>query len=357
VPTATGASFTRRERQHEERKARVEGSVEMNTWAVILAAGDGLRVRAMTCDRWGHEAPKQYCPIDNGQTLLQSALNRARRVSGLERIVPVVASQHRRWWELELGQVPRDNILVQPANRGTAAGLLLPILWLARRDPDATVVILPSDHHVDREEAIEGALSRAIAAVDQSSEKIILLGIRPHSADPEYGWVLPCDRCALLPCKVQCFFEKPDVETAARLLGDGALLNSFILVARAGSMLRLYEAHLPDLRASFEQALGAGRVTWDEAALAGLYESIPTLDFSRDVLERAHDRLWVCPVQACGWSDLGTPERLVDHLSRADGNRDLGHQGAAAGGGPSAHDSRSRVTPGARALFRGEGCV
>jgi len=306
----------------------------MNTWVVILAAGDGTRVRSMTFDRWGHEAPKQYCPIDNGRTLLQTTLERARRISGRERIVPIVASQHRQWWESELGQIPKANVVVQPRNRGTAAGLLLPALWLSRRDADATVVTLPSDHHVEREEALEGALSRAIQAVNQSSEKIIILGVRPHSPDPEYGWVLPCEQCELLPCKVECFFEKPDVETAAGLLRDGALLNSFILVAKVGSLLSLYEAHLPHLRTSFERALGVGRPTWDEDVLDDLYESIPTLDFSRDVLESATEKLWVCPVQTCGWSDLGTPERLSDHLTHCRGSLHPGCNVASPGGVP-----------------------
>mgnify|MGYP001818172159 FL=1 len=109
-------------------------------WVMVLAAGEGSRVRALTRDRHGHPAPKQFTSADGETSLLGATLRRAEKIAPREHIVTIVAAQHERWWRSELSGFPPDNIIVQPEDRGTAAGILLPELWIARRDVNATTV-------------------------------------------------------------------------------------------------------------------------------------------------------------------------------------------------------------------------
>lgn len=284
-------------------------------WVLVLAAGEGQRVRQLTHDRRGQPAPKQYSLIDGQGTLLDFALGRAMRIAPPERIVPIVAAQHRQWWETALDTIPSHNVIVQPENRGTAAGILLPLLWIRHHDEVATVVVLPSDHVVDSEETLINSIDDAVRAVDQSNAPVILLGVEPTDVEDGYGWIVPCLHCDRFPCHVEFFREKPKADEADSLMRRGALLNSFIMVGGVQGFLGLYRQVLPQLWRPFEQ-LVTRQVdsSWVDSGLADFYHSIPCCDFSKDVLESAVDELWVSPVPPCGWSDLGTPERLEAHL-------------------------------------------
>lgn len=291
-------------------------------WVLVLAAGEGTRVRDLTRDRQGNRAPKQFTSIDGKVTLLGATLRRARRIVPSEQIVTIVAAQHERWWRSELNGVRSDNIIVQPENRGTAAGILLPLIWITRQDRNATVIVLPSDHFVESEETLNGALKQAVSAVTRSEVPIVLLGIKPEGPEEEYGWIVPCAGPENCPHRVASFREKPDACTAAALLGDGALLNTFIILADSRCLLALFKERIPQLWEPFEQTMASHTAeSWHQMDFEDLYHSIPSLDFSKDVLEGAAERLWVYPVPSCGWTDLGTSKRLNEHLMRHGGHR------------------------------------
>ncbi|MDX2437202.1 MAG: sugar phosphate nucleotidyltransferase [Acidobacteriota bacterium] len=285
-------------------------------WVVVLAAGEGKRVKDLTRDLWGEPAPKQYSSIDGSTTLLGTTLKRAKKISPPERIVPIVAAQHHRWWVPELTEIPPENVIVQPENRGTAAGILLPLLWITQHDPDAVLVILPSDHGVASEHALQSAIIDATVRAGRTGAGLVLLGVKPERPETGYGWIVPrADECGRLET-IASFREKPDAAAAALLFDQGALLNSFILISEGRFLLDLFESRLPQLWHAFQPVV---KERWDpsvaEAELACLYRSVPMLDFSKDLLEQAAEKLWVYPVPACGWLDLGTPERLTRHLA------------------------------------------
>ncbi len=297
-------------------------------WVLILAAGEGTRVRSLTFDRWGHQVPKQFSSIDGRQSLLGATLGRAKRIVPPERIVAIVAAQHRQWWESELEAISADNVIVQPENRGTANGILLPLLWISQREDDATIVTLPSDHFVGSEEVLEGAVNECISAVNHSDVGVVTLGVKPVCPETEYGWIVPCPHQSSCPYHVSSFREKPDAETAASLLDQGGLLNSFILVARSRCLLDMFGDQLPDVSQEFHRRLATDDADrWGLRNLTQLYRSLPVLDFSKDLLEKTARNLWVYPVPACGWADLGTPERLLGHLSPANNIGGVGSEG------------------------------
>lgn len=292
-----------------------------NTWALVLAAGEGTRLRGLTTTRSGLAIPKQFCSLDRGPSLLQEALERAAGVAQRQRICTIVASQHRRWWSSQLEGVAPENIIVQPGNRGTANGVLLPLLIILERDPRARVVVLPSDHHVRDEWLLARALRCAAAPQETDPAEIVLLGLEPRTADTQLGYIVPNREEGNMYHRVGRFVEKPDAAHAAALVYEGSLWNTFIIAADASALLALYERRCPEIVAAMRGIIrrATGGSMFDEAALAGLYEVLPDLDFSRAILEQQERQLRVLPVPECGWSDLGTPDRVaeaVDALRR-----------------------------------------
>jgi mannose-1-phosphate guanylyltransferase len=298
------------------------GDAGGNTWVIVLAAGEGRRLSALTRGPEGQSVPKQYCSFGQDRCMLQWALARALAVAPLENIVPIVAEEHRAFWERELEGTPGGNVVVQPRNRGTAAGILLPLVRILARDPDATVCVLPADHYVENEDTLKYALRAAVLSLESQPDRIVLLGITPEEVDTEYGWILPRAGGGGWTQSVERFVEKPDPTAAMELLLQGALWNSFVFAGRGRTLLRVIGERLPALHAAFltQRALA------DDASLGGLYEEIPSKDFSRDVLEGSVDWLSLFAVPSCGWSDLGTPSRLGRFLE----------QRASAGGRPAA---------------------
>jgi mannose-1-phosphate guanylyltransferase len=230
-------------------------------------------------------------------------------------VITVVAEQHRDLWQRELADMPPANVLAQPCNRGTAPGLLLPLLDVLARDPEARVVVLPSDHYVADEGSFAASLRAACRAVEGHSDRVILLGMKAVDPEPECGWIQPDgdgDGDEGLS-RVASFVEKPGTEGARRLMRLGGLVNAFVLVAAAKALLRLYSDALPWLVTEFSRYTGA---LTDPVSLSALYERLPTADFSRDVLERVAGSLLVFAAPDCGWCDLGTPEALLRFLRR-----------------------------------------
>jgi mannose-1-phosphate guanylyltransferase len=294
-------------------RGRGDGEQE-HLWAVVLAAGNGSRVSTLTSGPEGSPVPKQYCTFGQPTSMLRWALERAAAVVPREHVTTVVAAEHRRFWESELADLPPANVVVQPRNRGTAAGILLPFLEVfLRRDPRARVLVMPSDHYVDDEWVLRRALLRALGLPGRPDSRLVVLGMTPTGGDPEYGWILPAPGRGGFLRDVAGFAEKPDSQRAQDLMSAGALLNTLMFVADGSALLRIYEEALPVLLHPFLRLLRDGV---DARALDGFYETLSVSDFSRDVLERCPGRLALVPVPDCGWSDLGTPARIQAFLGR-----------------------------------------
>lgn len=296
------------------------GTGRGRTWGLVLAGGSGSRLSAVTTGSDGREVPKQYWSLCGGRSLLGDALERAAFVARPERTVVVVAAEHREHWRRELADHPRENVLVQPTNRGTAAGLLLPLLSILRQDPAAVVAVLPSDHFVAHEELLASSLDAALSRAARGD--VVLLGIEPDAPETQYGWILP--RTPGTTSRVRAFVEKPPQPLASELFERGALWNSFLFAACAATLVERMRRRQPELVAAFEDAFRDPR----PANLAALYADLPSLDFSRDVLQGDEQGLLLRRVPRCGWTDLGTPERVLECL------RALGSSSSAQTAGP-----------------------
>jgi mannose-1-phosphate guanylyltransferase len=287
-----------------------------HNWALVLAAGDGSRLQALTMTASGVAIPKQFCSLGSETSLLHDALRRARVVADSQRTCAIVAEYHRRWWQPLQLDIPAANLIPQPRNRGTATGILLPLLHIVHRDPEATLLVLPSDHYVRNEEVLAGSLRSAMTALARDRSHVILLGITPDEPDPDLGYIVAEGNSDDGVRPVREFVEKPTVATARALLARGGVWNSFIFAANGQALLRAFEARCPDLVGEMRHIVTSMDSSMRRARLAQLYDQLPPLDFSRDILQRSPELLRVMTVPSCGWSDLGTPQRVVETVSR-----------------------------------------
>jgi mannose-1-phosphate guanylyltransferase len=290
-----------------------------HTWAVILAAGEGRRIKSLTRTPSGEIIPKQFCSLGRRECFLELAMKRAGAVVTHERLCAIVASQHRRWWKRALADASAANVFVQPSNRGTAIGAALSLLQIEKRDPEATVILLPADHHVGDESALAGALIKMTGLATEHRDQVYMLGMETASPDTELGYIVPQAGCAEGAAAVGEFVEKPSLDRARELLSQGALWNMFIVAGTVSAFLNLFDRSynfVPLMRETLRDGEPIG-------ALNRLYKELPTVDFSHDVLSHHVDRLRVVAAPPCGWTDLGTPSSVAatvrESRLRADG--------------------------------------
>jgi mannose-1-phosphate guanylyltransferase len=296
-----------------------------NTWSLVLAGGEGSRLHGLTRNSHGLVVPKQFCSLLGGESLLRDALNRAAAISSADKVCTVVAALHRQWWSGMLDDLPQDNVIVQPHSRGTAHGILYPLLKIAAQDPNAVVVMLPADHYVRDEEVMASSLRRAATLAAANEQAVYLLGAEPEELDTELGYIVPADRSRDKPARVLRFVEKPTTAHAAALVAQGALWNVFIVAARVRALLSLFGG-------SFAATVMAMRGLRG-SALDDTYQQLRSIDFSRDVLQGNESLLQVLPVPHCGWTDLGTPQRIAATLRRVSSLNESATLGRRAGAG------------------------
>lgn len=295
------------------RFAQVEDLVQKQRWAVVLAAGSGTRLQELTSRPGKNPVPKQFCSLDGGASLLRLALARAHAVVPNDRVLCVVADEHEQWWSRELDSLPAANIIVQPTNRGTGVGTLLPLLVARSRDPWSRLVFFPADQYMADEAILTRAIKIAYQALESDARRVLLLGLEPDAADPGLGYILSSGHSRNEVRSVSRFFEKPTSQQAARLIKDGALWNSFVFVAQCETLLRLFRDRIPGMVKKFETVFeNRGTIS---TQLSKMYQMIDSVDLSRTVFAGAEDKLAVLRVPSCGWSDLGTPERVIRCLS------------------------------------------
>ena len=286
-----------------------------NVWALVLAGGEGKRLHALTTQPGGTPVPKQFCSLRGERSLIEEAIDRGAGLLETERICAIVAADHRRWWaeNVSLRRLLTNNLIVQPRNRGTAIGILYATMRIASMDPDALIIVLPSDHHVEDEDTLRESLVEAIEMARQSGGGPVLLGLQPDHADSELGYIVPGAADPVGGYRVKRFVEKPSASSARQLIRAGALWNMFIVVASAQRIVRLFESRLGALLTDMRAIVASGT---GEPSFGQIYERLPVVDFSRQVLEGQESSLRVVQVSPCGWSDLGTPVRVGETLRR-----------------------------------------
>ena len=294
------------------------GSDQQHHWGVILAGGEGARLKSLTRIVSGEDTPKQFCRLLGGQSLLAQTTHRISRTICPERTVYVLLNSHERFYSKELRNVPPAQMVVQPGNRGTLPAILSSLIHIIRQDKNAVVGFFPSDHHYMEEDRFMSGVDLAFHAAESNPETVILLGVAAKRAEPEYGWIeatpaMSADsQDGLL--KVKRFWEKPSTRTAEELLERGCVWNTFVMIGRAQAFLDLIRARAADIYQAFERLLALPESVSANDALDVIYQRVATADSSKLVLSGMPDRLGVWCLGDVGWSDLGDPRRVMTVL-------------------------------------------
>jgi mannose-1-phosphate guanylyltransferase len=283
-------------------------------WGLILAGGDGTRLQPWIQERTGQPYPKQFWPIRYGDTLLDLTRRRVAEAIPAERQVVVVTRFHQEYLEQAARRLAPARIMVQPSNRGTAPGILYPVVNLFDEEGDVPVAIFPSDHVVSDDRTFMQSVARATHLVMARPELVVLLGFEARAPETEYGWIEVVNLAAPVLGEgfspVRRFWEKPPLAVAERLLAQGSLWNSFVMLGSAKTILQMAEATVPDLLEAFAPLRNLPSPARD-GALDTIYAALPPRDFSRDILERSPGRLVALRVADVEWTDLGTPRRVI----------------------------------------------
>jgi mannose-1-phosphate guanylyltransferase len=288
-------------------------------WGVILAGGDGTRLKSLTRKIAGDERPKQFCSVLGKSSLLEETRNRASLELSPERTLYVLNRLHQPYYDRILANTPHSQLIVQPQNRGTAPAILYSLLRIAALDPKALVAFFPSDHYISDDEQFMGHLRTALNTARGRPDLVILLGLEPESPEVEYGWIEPAPPIGKLSrvFGVRRFWEKPNQLLAQVLQLRGCLWNSFVMVASARALLGIIASAIPKLYRAFTYVSPLLGTRSETKAIDRLYDSIDEINFSHQVLAFRPERLTVLKVTGVRWNDLGEPKRVMASLDIA----------------------------------------
>jgi mannose-1-phosphate guanylyltransferase len=289
-------------------------------WSIILAGGESDRLRPLI-QRWlGCYKPKQYCVFTGTRSMLQHTVDRALRLTTPGHTVTVCAGVFQREALLQLNNRQPSTVLPQPVNRGTVAEIFVPLAYIRARDRYATVVVYPSDHFVYAEANFLATVKRAILVSQCLKNRLILLGAPPTHFELDYGVILPVNPLAFLSehnvLAVESVLEKPGLPRAREAWKQGCLWNTLICVAKVETLWELGWRCLPELMPLFEPIVAAIGSSKQKAAVRALYQALPPMDFSSEILQKVPEQLAVMMMNDVIWSLWEEAERIVESLRR-----------------------------------------
>jgi mannose-1-phosphate guanylyltransferase/mannose-1-phosphate guanylyltransferase/mannose-6-phosphate isomerase len=272
----------------------------MTITPVLLCGGSGTRLWPLSRKSY----PKQFAPLLEERTLFQAS---AERLSGAGYAAPIVVtnSDFRFIVTEQLAEAGIDPgaILIEPQGRNTAPAVLAAALYIYAQDPEAVMLVSPSDHVVPDFAAFRAAVEAGRQAADAG--QLVTFGITPTHAETGYGYLELDGPAGAAPAPLTRFVEKPDAATAAKLVASGKhLWNAGIFLFRAEAIIAAFRAHAPALIDPVEAAVSEAKPDLGFLRLAPTpWDKADNISIDYAVMERA-DNLTVVPFSG-GWSDLG----------------------------------------------------
>jgi mannose-1-phosphate guanylyltransferase len=287
-------------------------------WGIVLAGGEGKRLQEFIRKRYGTERPKQYSAIIGKRTMLRHTLDRVERIIPPKQLQIVVARKHRKYLPEVLKEREKKAVLFTPENRESAASIYLALSHIYVRDPEAIITIFPSDHFIGEEERFLQYVELAISFSEEHPDYVVLLGIKPTEAIPDYGWIEPSKKFLHHKgnrfYRVVSFSEKPNLESAQQYFNKGWLWNSLVLAAKCETLVKMYRQHLECIYDAFKKAKTTYGTDSEESFIAKAFAGIPSKNFSKSLLEEIPDNLFVLRAEGILWSDWGTKEQVLKDL-------------------------------------------
>jgi mannose-1-phosphate guanylyltransferase len=290
-----------------------------NRYCVIMAGGVGTRFWPMS--RTAH--PKQFIDVLGiGRTLLQSTFDRSLKICSSKNIFVVTNESYKTLVREQLPELPEENILCEPARKNTAPCVAYAVWKIHSINPNATMVVAPSDHLIMKEDTYVKAIKSCMKQAEDSQD-LITIGIKPTRPDTGYGYIQfvemnPKSLDSRMK-KVKTFTEKPDLEMAKFFLQSGDFLwNAGIFVWTALAIQKAFDKYMPEMAAIFNEGEGKWGTAEEDTFLRDAYTRCKNISIDYAIMEKATNVLVRSSI--IGWSDLGTWGSLYTHINHDENN-------------------------------------
>lgn len=283
-------------------------------YAVIMAGGRGTRFWPLSREK----KPKHLLNITGKRSIIQQTVDRIKSYIREEDIYVVTVASHAEDLAAQLPNLPCENIIVEPVGRNTAPCIGLVSLYLKKKNPHETMVVLPADHLITDEKIFIETISAA-AEMAKRTASLITIGITPTCPETGYGYVEKGKTVSTVKGRdiygVESFREKPDIETAKAFFRDGNFSwNSGMFVWKVSTILEEIERFLPDLYKALlrmEDAIGSSR---EKEIIDEVYRSVTPISIDYGVMEKADNVMLI--KGNFGWSDIGSWDALWEILDK-----------------------------------------
>jgi mannose-1-phosphate guanylyltransferase len=301
-------------------------SAMKDVYAVIMAGGAGTRFWPASREL----RPKQLLPLggDPNESLLAATVRRIAPLVPASNVYIATGAKLADATSRELPHVPRANVLAEPVPRNTAPCIGWATATIARSNPDAIVMVLPSDHYITDEEGFRALIAKAIAGA--RAGYMATIGVVPTRPEVGYGYIELGAEIDGGMREVARFVEKPDRARAEQYMAGGKhLWNAGMFFFRARTMLDAIRGCMPDLADGLARIDAAASMGDEARELASTFPGLPSVSIDTGVMEKA-SRLAVVPGNF-GWNDVGSWESAWELASKDDAGNALPARAVAVG--------------------------
>jgi mannose-1-phosphate guanylyltransferase len=281
---------------------------------LIMAGGSGERFWPLSTK----EKPKQLLPLISDKTMIRETVERLIGYVDFKDIyIATNELQHRNIMK-ELPEIPKDNIIIEPAFRDTAAAILYGSSYISTRNgKDSVITVLASDHLITKNEKFISSLETA-NKIASTEDKIITLGIKPTYPETGYGYIRVDDTTENTPNHKVRFFEKPNIEIAKKYLGSGKFLwNSGMFIFKFTTLIsnfKLYSKEHLEVLKTIDSKIGSLSLLSLTKAVVTEFNTFPKISIDFAIMEKSKDV--VCIPVDIGWNDIGTFDSLFNQLEQ-----------------------------------------
>lgn len=294
-------------------------------FAVIMAGGRGERF----WPRSRMAKPKQFLSLIGEKTMLQLTVERIKDLVEISDTYVVAGSEFKDTILEQVPQLPEENIVIEPFGRDTAAAIGLAALVLGQKNPREVMIVLPADHYIGNVRHFQEVMRSAVATAGRG-DKIVTLGITPHSPETGYGYIHRgelADTFAGIPAyRAVRFMEKPDRARALEFLSSGDYLwNSGMFVWRIDMIRGMIEKHLPSLAEGLKEIGDSLGTDQHPKTVKKVYSGLTKVSIDYGIMERA-DNVFVIPCDF-GWDDIGSWTAMERYVEKDEHNNVLHGEG------------------------------
>lgn len=290
--------------------------IDSHRYCVIMCGGIGSRF-------WPYSRtsrPKQFLDfLGTGRSLLQMSFDRVLSIVKPENVLLLTNEDYAPLVREQLPEIDESQILLEPARRNTAPCIAWAAYHIYAKDPEASIMVAPSDHLITREALFEKAITEGFEFVE-THNALLTLGIKPTRPETGYGYIQIGQHVEGDICKVKTFTEKPRLELAKVFLESGEFFwNSGIFLWKASTIINELHKHTPDMAATFDSAVGSYGTPAETEFIEKNYPGIMGISIDFALMEKSENVYVECV--NFGWSDLGTWSSLYEQSPKnRDGN-------------------------------------